>query len=179
MSSTIETAHLPDSGRLTPKEKDDNKEINNPDVSAVPVSNTAPKDLRFWLIIFALLISTFLSALDLTGTTFLLFFFFLVEPTLKYVCSIQRSVRPFRPSPKPSVQQISRGSVMLTVSRQQPSLHGNLDTSMPLHIWPLSTPTLCRSGGLANVFGRRPILLGGLLFFAVGSAMCGAASNMR
>lgn len=36
-----------------------------------------------------------------------------------------------------------------------------------------------RSGGLANVFGRRPILLGGLLFFAVGSAMCGAAVNMK
>jgi len=35
------------------------------------------------------------------------------------------------------------------------------------------------SGGLANVFGRRPILIGGLLFFAVGSAMCGAAKNMN
>ncbi|KIM79120.1 hypothetical protein PILCRDRAFT_823692 [Piloderma croceum F 1598] len=35
------------------------------------------------------------------------------------------------------------------------------------------------SGGLANVFGRRPILLGGLIFFAVGSAMCGAAINME
>jgi MFS family permease len=35
------------------------------------------------------------------------------------------------------------------------------------------------SGGLANVFGRRPILLGGLVFFAVGSAMCGAAKNMN
>jgi len=35
------------------------------------------------------------------------------------------------------------------------------------------------SGGLANVFGRRPILLGGLLSFAVGSAMCGAAMNMN
>ena len=29
------------------------------------------------------------------------------------------------------------------------------------------------------MFGRRPILLGGLLFFAVGSAMCGAAVNMK
>jgi len=35
------------------------------------------------------------------------------------------------------------------------------------------------SGGLANTFGRRPIILGGLISFAVGSAMCGAAKNMN
>jgi hypothetical protein len=36
---------------------------------------------------------------------------------------------------------------------------------------------VCRSGGLANVFGRRPIMLGGLLVFTIGSTMCGAAKN--
>jgi hypothetical protein len=76
MSSTIETAPLPDSGTLTSKEnlKDDNKEISNPEVSAVPkavpVSNTTPKGLRFWVIMFALVTAEFLAALDLTGTTF-------------------------------------------------------------------------------------------------------------
>ncbi|KAJ6482238.1 major facilitator superfamily domain-containing protein [Mycena vulgaris] len=35
------------------------------------------------------------------------------------------------------------------------------------------------SGGLAQVFGRRPILLGSLLLFAAGSTLCGAAKNMN
>ncbi|KAI5481616.1 major facilitator superfamily protein [Pseudohyphozyma bogoriensis] len=35
------------------------------------------------------------------------------------------------------------------------------------------------SGGLANVFGRRPVLLGGLGFFFVGSVLCGAAKNIN
>ncbi|KAI0709719.1 iron permease [Earliella scabrosa] len=34
------------------------------------------------------------------------------------------------------------------------------------------------SGHFANIFGRRPILLSGLVLFALGSAMCGAASSM-
>jgi hypothetical protein len=41
----------------------------NADVTPVQThtNGAAPKDLRFWLIIFNLLIATFLSALDLTG----------------------------------------------------------------------------------------------------------------
>ncbi|KAL0954049.1 hypothetical protein HGRIS_005201 [Hohenbuehelia grisea] len=35
------------------------------------------------------------------------------------------------------------------------------------------------SGGLAQIFGRRPVMLGSLLFFALGSALCGAASSMN
>jgi len=42
-----------------------------------------------------------------------------------------------------------------------------------------ATAVIPWSGGLANVFGRRPILLGGLVFFALGSALCGAANNMN
>ncbi|KAI0324265.1 iron permease [Cubamyces sp. BRFM 1775] len=34
------------------------------------------------------------------------------------------------------------------------------------------------SGHLATLFGRRPILLSGLVLFAVGSALCGAATSM-
>ncbi|KAL1941010.1 hypothetical protein VTO73DRAFT_7646 [Trametes versicolor] len=34
------------------------------------------------------------------------------------------------------------------------------------------------SGHFANLFGRRPVLLVGLTLFAVGSALCGAASSM-
>ena len=56
------------------------------------------------------------------------------------------------------------------------SFHGKL---IGVSLYQFLFLIVCRSGGLANVFGRRPILLGGLLFFAVGSAMCGAAVNMK
>lgn len=42
-----------------------------------------------------------------------------------------------------------------------------------------STAFIPWSGGLADIFGRRNVLLGAVLFFAVGSAMCGAAPNME
>jgi MFS family permease len=34
------------------------------------------------------------------------------------------------------------------------------------------------AGHLANIFGRRPILLASLLLFALGSALCGGAQSM-
>ncbi|KAJ7457994.1 major facilitator superfamily domain-containing protein [Mycena galericulata] len=42
-----------------------------------------------------------------------------------------------------------------------------------------ATALMPLSGGLAQVFGRRPILLGSLLLFAAGSAVCGAAKSMN
>ncbi|KAF8573684.1 MFS multidrug transporter [Ramaria rubella] len=42
-----------------------------------------------------------------------------------------------------------------------------------------STAFLTLSGQLSHVFGRRPIMLACLIFFAVGSAVCGAARSMR
>lgn len=41
-----------------------------------------------------------------------------------------------------------------------------------------STAFIPWAGGAAHIFGRRPVLLIGLLFFFVGSAMCGASTNM-
>ncbi|KZP23294.1 MFS general substrate transporter [Athelia psychrophila] len=41
-----------------------------------------------------------------------------------------------------------------------------------------STAFIPWAGGAANIFGRRPVLLTGLLFFLVGSAMCGASTAM-
>jgi hypothetical protein len=51
------------------KKEDDNHTGERPpaEVSEERPNGAAPKDLRFWLIIFSLLIATFLSALDLTG----------------------------------------------------------------------------------------------------------------
>lgn len=34
------------------------------------------------------------------------------------------------------------------------------------------------SGALADIFGRRPCMLGALTLFALGSALCGAAKDM-
>ncbi|KAH9918444.1 iron permease [Fomitopsis serialis] len=41
-----------------------------------------------------------------------------------------------------------------------------------------STAILPTVGGLVSVFGRKPIILGFILLFALGSALCGAAQNM-
>ncbi|THH00042.1 hypothetical protein EW026_g2413 [Hermanssonia centrifuga] len=42
-----------------------------------------------------------------------------------------------------------------------------------------STAFLPLSGSLADIFGRRPVMLGSILFFALGSALAGAAQNMN
>ncbi|KAH8103096.1 iron permease [Cristinia sonorae] len=42
-----------------------------------------------------------------------------------------------------------------------------------------STAILPLSGGLANIFGRRPVMLACVTFFAIGSALAGAAQNMN
>ncbi|KAH8102918.1 Mfs1.2 [Cristinia sonorae] len=41
-----------------------------------------------------------------------------------------------------------------------------------------STALLPLSGGLAEIFGRRVVMIGALLLFALGSALCGAAQSM-
>lgn len=33
-------------------------------------------------------------------------------------------------------------------------------------------------GSVAEVFGRRPVLLGSIALFAIGSAVCGSATNI-
>jgi hypothetical protein len=42
-----------------------------------------------------------------------------------------------------------------------------------------STAILPLTGALADVFGRRPVLIGSIAFFALGSALAGAAQNMN
>ncbi|KAH8101198.1 Mfs1.2 [Cristinia sonorae] len=41
-----------------------------------------------------------------------------------------------------------------------------------------STAVLPLSGGLAQIFGRRAIMIGSLVLFALGSALCGSAQNV-
>ncbi|KAJ7183768.1 major facilitator superfamily domain-containing protein [Mycena filopes] len=42
-----------------------------------------------------------------------------------------------------------------------------------------STAFLPMSGGIAEIFGRRVVMLGALFFFALGSTLCGAAPSMN
>ena len=42
-----------------------------------------------------------------------------------------------------------------------------------------STAFLPLSGALADIFGRKPVMLGSILFFALGSALAGAAQDMN
>lgn len=41
-----------------------------------------------------------------------------------------------------------------------------------------STAFLPWSGGLAQIFGRRAVLVSSIVIFAIGSALCGASQNM-
>jgi MFS family permease len=41
-----------------------------------------------------------------------------------------------------------------------------------------SAATIPISGNMAQIFGRRPILLIGIVLFAAGSAVCGSAQTM-
>ena len=58
-------------------------------------------------------------------------------------------------------------------------LHG-----MALYVWPFtiymltSTIFIPISGGLADIFGRKPVFLTGIFLFAIGSVFCGASPNM-
>jgi hypothetical protein len=68
MSSTAIATPEHAASILNDKEVQDATGSRDSDVSDSKATREgAPKDLRFWLIIFGLLIATFLSALDMTG----------------------------------------------------------------------------------------------------------------
>jgi len=95
------------------------------------------KGAAFWLTYMAIVVSTFLSALDLTA-----------------------------------------------VSTALPTITEDLN-GRDKYVWVgsayalASTAILPLSGSLADIFGRRPIMLLAILFFAVGSALAGAAQNIN
>ncbi|KAJ7598412.1 iron permease [Mycena floridula] len=97
----------------------------------------AGKGAAFWLSIIALIIATFLSALDLTAVSTAL-------PTITA------------------------------------DLHGGSDFVWVGSAYALSsTAFLPLSGKMADIFGRKPIMLGSIVLFALGSALSGAAQNMN
>ena len=95
------------------------------------------KDPAFWLTFMAVVVSIFLSALDMTSV----------------------------------------GTALPTIVAD---LHGGEDFSWIGSAYALSsTAFLPLSGALADIFGRRPIMLLSIIFFALGSALSGSAQNMN
>ena len=102
-----------------------------------PTGTRPPKrGLRFWIILFALCLTLFLSALELTAVSTAL-------PTIVA------------------------------------ELNGNDFVWVGAAYALASSAILPMTGGLAQLFGRKPAVLGSIAFFAVGSALCGAAHNMN
>ncbi|EJD41683.1 MFS general substrate transporter [Auricularia subglabra TFB-10046 SS5] len=102
---------------------------------------------RFWLVFVAITVSTFLSAIDTTSVSTAL-------PTITHSLGQTRPIRTH-----------------------------DTEIADPLLSWVGSsfalgsTAVMPLSGRLAEIFGRRPVLLGALIVFAAGSALCGAAQN--
>ncbi|KAJ7087266.1 major facilitator superfamily domain-containing protein [Mycena belliarum] len=104
-------------------------------VNAAPAS--APKSRAFYLSFVAIMVATFLSALDLTAI----------------------------------------GTALPTIANALNDTKG--DYTWVGSAYALSsTAFIPLSGNLADTFGRRPIMLISIAFFAVGSALAGASQNM-
>ncbi|KAG9050253.1 hypothetical protein FS837_006694 [Tulasnella sp. UAMH 9824] len=91
--------------------------------------------LQFWLIFIALMVTCFLSAIELTSVSTAL----------------------------PTIVEDLAGTDFAWIG-----------SAFALG----STAILPLVGGLAQIFGRRPIVIGSILFFALGSGLCGGASSM-
>lgn len=98
------------------------------------------------------------------------------------------------PSPKGSAFWLSYTAILVAtllsaldvtaVSTTLPTITADLDGA-DAFVWVgsayalSSTAILPLSGGLANIFGRKPIILICIAFFALGSAMSGSAHSMN
>ncbi|KAG8992173.1 hypothetical protein FRB90_001069, partial [Tulasnella sp. 427] len=102
---------------------------------ALPPLPPGHSGAEFWLIFVALMVSTFLSAIDLTSVSTAL----------------------------PTIVQELNGTEFVWV--------GSAFTLGQTAVMPLI-------GSLGQIFGRRPVVLASLFFFALGSAVCGAANGM-
>ncbi|KAG8946147.1 hypothetical protein FRC04_012002 [Tulasnella sp. 424] len=102
-----------------------------PSATSIPATGR----LQFWLILIALMVASFLSAIDLTSVSTAL----------------------------PTIVEDLDGTEFAWVG-----------SAFALG----STAILPLIGGLAQIFGRRPIVIGSILFFALGSGLCGGANGM-
>ncbi|TDL19134.1 iron permease [Rickenella mellea] len=111
---------------------------NDGDGNLQPPNGSKPqKGSAFWMSFVAIVVSIFLSALDLTAV----------------------------------------GTALPTITA---ALKGGDDFVWVASAYSLaSTAILPLSGSLADIFGRRPIMLISIIFFSLGSALAGAAQNMN
>ncbi|KIO20426.1 hypothetical protein M407DRAFT_220692 [Tulasnella calospora MUT 4182] len=102
----------------------------------LPTESTPPIGrVQFWLIFVALMVTSFLSAIDLTSVSTAL----------------------------PTIVEDLDGTEFAWVG-----------SAFALG----STAILPLIGGLCQIFGRRPVVIASILLFALGSGICGGASNM-
>jgi MFS family permease len=122
--------------------------------SPLPEFEAPPKDHRFWAVILATCVALFLSALDLVRHQN---FFF-------------------------QVQTIDRISIQTALSTALPTIVRDLKSTQFTWVGSAyaltSTAFIPWMGGLSYIFGRRELMLTSLAFFAIGSAICGAAPTM-
>ncbi|KAG8927325.1 hypothetical protein FRC01_007660 [Tulasnella sp. 417] len=127
--------HNPASGTSTPGvDPTLNGQIDVQTVPQAPQSRR--RGLRFWMVIVAMMVTEFLSAIELTSVATAL----------------------------PTIVE---------------DLHGTQFSWVGAAYALGSTAILPMTGGLAQIFGRRPIVIGSIGFFALGSGICGGASNMH
>lgn len=112
-------------------------EESSPPPSILQARAKPSKGSAFWLSMVAVVVTVFLSAMDLTAVSTAL----------------------------PTITNDLKGGDEFTWIGSAYALS--------------STAILPLSGSLADIFGRRPIMLISVAFFAVGSALAGAAQNMN
>ena len=133
----MSTQTLTQAGPDAPEASSEETPTTTPAASEPLANQPIKKGSQFWLSIFAVMMSVFLSALDLTGVT----------------------------------------TALPTIVKD---LHGGNEFTWIGSAYALaSTSVLPLTGCLADVFGRRPIMLCCIACFTLGSALAGAAQNMN
>ncbi|KAG9002658.1 hypothetical protein FRB90_011342 [Tulasnella sp. 427] len=144
-SPTSEVKQLPSLGdspasgtstpAIAPTLNGDNLASLNVSTQSAQSAQSTPRGARFWMVIVAMMVTEFLSAIELT-------------------------------------------SVAVALPTIVEDLHGTQFSWVGAAFSLGSTAVLPLTGGLAQIFGRRPIVLGSIAFFAAGSGICGGATSM-
>lgn len=129
------------------------------------VPSSSPKSVAFWLVFFSLCISSFLSALDL----------------VRCIASPNHILNAHHP-------QTTISTALPTIVSDLENVSGlsgaPASSSAGAYIWVGSafslagTAILPWTGGLAQIWGRKGVLLLSLFLFLAGSAICGSARSL-
>jgi MFS family permease len=121
-----------------------------------------PKPFAFWAVFAALCVACLLSALDLVRSL-VLFSKLITRPPCQQLC-------------QPSFR-ISKGNNLYGLDVSPLSVHCPSSSSIAAYTL-TSTALMPISGPLANVFGRRPMMIAALLIFMLGSGLAGGAKHV-